>query len=87
MGVDLTLVGNGREAVEAWAPGRFDIILMDVQMPEMDGVDATRTIRAAEAAQRAGADADHRPDRQRHGHQVKTTWPPAWTPTWPSRSN
>jgi len=48
-GVDLTLVNNGREAVEAWAAAQFDLILMDVQMPVMDGVAATRLIRDGEA--------------------------------------
>jgi len=48
-GVDLTLVNNGREAVDAWAAGEFDLVLMDVQMPVMDGVAATHLIRDGEA--------------------------------------
>ena len=52
--VDLTIVDNGALAVEAWHTTGFDLILMDIQMPVMGGVEACRLIRAEEAARGAG---------------------------------
>lgn len=49
-GIAPTLVADGHAAVEAWAGGAWDLILMDVQMPEMDGPTAAAVIRAREAA-------------------------------------
>jgi signal transduction histidine kinase len=47
--VDLTLAADGREAVESYAAAKFDLILMDVQMPVMNGVEAALAIRRLEA--------------------------------------
>lgn len=63
-GHTVSLAVNGKEAVALWEasqPSPFDLILMDIQMPIMDGLQATSYIRAAEAALQAGSFAKDKP--------------------------
>ncbi|HKE00311.1 MAG TPA: response regulator [Planctomycetota bacterium] len=50
LGCDVAVVGNGLAAVEASASGTHDVLLLDCQMPELDGFEAAARIRAREAA-------------------------------------
>jgi two-component system sensor histidine kinase/response regulator len=45
---EVVIADDGAQAVAAWEKGRFDVILMDVQMPELDGYEATEVIRSKE---------------------------------------
>src|SRR5690606_10775853 len=52
LGCDADAVSTGRAAVEAMGDGRYDAVLMDWQMPEMDGLEAALAIRARETSGR-----------------------------------
>jgi two-component system sensor histidine kinase/response regulator len=64
-GHSVVVAGNGREALTAFESKDFDLLLMDLQMPEMDGFEATEAIRKKEKGQRESF-ADRCTDGPRH---------------------
>ena len=49
LGIAADTAANGVEAMEAWAPGRYAAVLADIHMPQMDGYELARRLRASEA--------------------------------------
>jgi two-component system, sensor histidine kinase and response regulator len=64
----VVMTTNGREALEALAKNRFDLVLMDVQMPEVDGIQATRSLRQKEKEK---GDGFHQPVIALTAHAMK----------------
>ena len=52
LGCEVELAENGEQCIRAWERGKFDVVLMDIQMPVMDGYTATRLIRERECIER-----------------------------------
>jgi PAS domain S-box-containing protein len=80
--VELVIVEDGAQAVAAFAEDRFDLVLMDMQMPVMDGLSATQAIRALEATRRtpvimlsANAMAEHRDQARAAGADLHVPKP------------
>ncbi|MCK7502241.1 MAG: response regulator [Comamonadaceae bacterium] len=93
-GHEVTIANNGQEAVNQFETGRFDAILMDMQMPVMGGIEATEAIRAQELRRswvrvRASlSHADHRHDRKRRCRATASAASKrAWMTISPNRSS
>ena len=84
-GHTVEIAGNGEEVLTRLAAATFDLVLMDVQMPSLDGYEATRRIRSQEAAY-----GGHMPIVAMTAHALPedraAAWRPAWTTMLPSPS-
>ena len=79
------LANNGREALALAEEGGFDLLLLDVHMPELDGFQVIRAVRERERS--AGGHLPVIALTARRGKKTASgAWRPAWTTSWPSRS-
>src|SRR6185369_5230016 len=79
-GVSVTTASTGREALDLATRSRFDLVFMDVQMPEMDGIETTRRIKASPGLARIpiiAMTADDSPAEGMDDHILKPVEPEA----------